>query len=183
VLATGGGICEDLPHCKSLCTRKLKIVTPELRLLFTSVPPPNAMANANAPALPRYSSQTSLTSDSYDTAPSVAESSSANGTSAAPLVDLNPSIPNPATQQSSSPSASGSDGTVVSEKRKCWICLAEEDEPLPNGNDANTSRWTKPCACSLDAHESCLITWVNQSRGGDTTAVVRSPLLHSFPLK
>jgi len=139
------------------------------------------MANTNAPAPPR-SSQTSLASDSYHTAPSVAESSAdaASTGNAAPLVDLNPGVPPAATQQSSQPT-SASDGAVVSEKRKCWICLVEEGESLPNGNPANTSRWTKPCACSLDAHESCLIAWVNQSRGADATAAVLSPFYTPSP--
>src|SRR5271170_1625910 len=53
------------------------------------------------------------------------------------------------------------------EKKKCWICLGEEGEKSSNGNPINTSRWAKACACSLDAHESCLITWINQSRGAD----------------
>jgi hypothetical protein len=43
---------------------------------------------------------------------------------------------------------------------------------LSNGNPMNTSRWAKACACSLDAHESCLITWINQSRGGDANKTV-----------
>ena len=58
------------------------------------------------------------------------------------------------------------------EKKKCWICLIEEGETLSNGNPMNTSRWAKACACSLDAHESCLITWINQSRGGDANKTV-----------
>ena len=61
---------------------------------------------------------------------------------------------------------------VRSEKRKCWICLMEEDENFPTGDPINTSRWSKACACSLDAHESCLITWINQTHGLDVTKTV-----------
>jgi RING-variant domain len=50
------------------------------------------------------------------------------------------------------------------ERKKCWICLAEEGEVGANGKFVNPGRWSKACACSLDAHESCLITWINQSR-------------------
>lgn len=88
------------------------------------------------------------------------------------LVDLNPAIPLSRDTRQISP-----DGPIVlvaDEKRKCWICLAEEGELLPNGNPVNTSRWAKACTCSLDAHESCLITWINESRGADTSKSVSS---------
>lgn len=41
------------------------------------------------------------------------------------------------------------------EPRKCWICQQEEGE-----DPANTSLWRKPCPCSLDAHEECLLEWI-----------------------
>ena len=73
-------------------------------------------------------------------------------------------------QQSTDSETSGV--LVAAEKKKCWVCLAEEGETLPDGTPVNTSRWSKACACSLDAHESCLITWINQSRGSDTNKIV-----------
>ncbi|CAF9921656.1 MAG: hypothetical protein GOMPHAMPRED_002352 [Gomphillus americanus] len=54
--------------------------------------------------------------------------------------------------------------------KQCWICYADETEDSPN-----TSRWRSPCACSLVAHESCLLDWVADletpaSRRSKTTA-------------
>jgi RING-variant domain len=86
------------------------------------------------------------------------------------LVVLNPVISGDQ-QQSDTPS---SGVLVVSDKKKCWICLAEEDELASDGVPLNNSRWSKACACSLDAHETCLITWINQTRGGDASKTVRS---------
>ncbi|RMZ72876.1 Zinc finger RING-CH-type [Pyrenophora seminiperda CCB06] len=41
------------------------------------------------------------------------------------------------------------------EPRKCWICLNDETE-----DDETTSEWRSPCACSLVAHETCLLDWI-----------------------
>ena len=90
-------------------------------------------------------------------------------------MDLNPGIP--VSNNSQQTSSDGSVTLANVEKRKCWICLAEEGELAPNGNPINSSRWSKACACSLDAHESCLITWINQSRGGDASKSVTNPPL------
>jgi len=65
-----------------------------------------------------------------------------------------------------------SQGSGATERRKCWVCLTEEGETAPDGTLVNSSRWSKACACSLDAHESCLITWINQTRGPDPNQVV-----------
>jgi hypothetical protein len=86
------------------------------------------------------------------------------------LVVLNPAISG--NQQQSDTSSSGVHVTV--DKKKCWICLAEEGELASDGIPLNTSRWSKACACSLDAHETCLITWINQTRGGDASKTVHS---------
>jgi hypothetical protein len=90
----------------------------------------------------------------------------------ASIVDLNPVIPPGGEQQHTDSPSSGV--LVASEKKKCWICLAEEGEAFIDGSPINTSRWSKACACSLDAHENCLITWINQSRGGDANKAVLS---------
>ena len=89
------------------------------------------------------------------------------------FVDLNPSI-----LLSNDNQQTSSGGPVIlvnAEKRKCWICLVEEGEMTPNGIPVNPSPWSKACACSLDAHESCLITWINQSRGGNPSKGVLEP--------
>ena len=124
-------------------------------------------AMSNLPSQPRAQPQSP--SDSWHTVPSAfGETASDTNSLDESLVDLNPTIPLAQTQQSE-----GSFGApAIREKRKCWICLAEEDERTTDGSPVNTSRWAKACACSLDAHESCLITWISQSRGSDTTKTV-----------
>ncbi|KAH6858884.1 hypothetical protein BKA58DRAFT_50005 [Alternaria rosae] len=41
------------------------------------------------------------------------------------------------------------------EPRRCWICFNDETE-----DDETTSEWRSPCACSLVAHERCLLDWI-----------------------
>jgi hypothetical protein len=41
------------------------------------------------------------------------------------------------------------------EPKRCWICQQDETEDTPE-----STRWRKPCPCSLDAHDSCLLEWV-----------------------
>ncbi|EOA82393.1 hypothetical protein ACJQWK_04496 [Exserohilum turcicum] len=41
------------------------------------------------------------------------------------------------------------------EPRKCWICFNDETE-----DDETSSEWRNPCACSLVAHEQCLLDWI-----------------------
>ena len=53
------------------------------------------------------------------------------------------------------------------EPRKCWICLQNETEDTPT-----SSQWRFPCACKLEAHESCLLDWaaeVEKPRPGSAT--------------
>jgi hypothetical protein len=123
---------------------------------------------SNLPSQPR-AAQPQSPSDSWHTVPSAfGEAASDTSSLEESVVDLNPIIHLAQTQQSEG-SASALE---IREKRKCWICLAEEDELTTDGSPVNTSRWAKACACSLDAHESCLITWINQSRGSDASKVV-----------
>ena len=42
------------------------------------------------------------------------------------------------------------------EPRKCWICFSDETEETPLSSD-----WRSPCPCSLTAHESCLLDWID----------------------
>lgn len=122
----------------------------------------------------RRVSQSHSSADSWHSIPShpsytASVDQLSDAASADSVIDLNPSV--------NSSQQNDADGSVgpASEKKKCWICLAEEGETSANGQLVNPSRWSKACACSLDAHESCLITWINQSRGADPTASVATP--------
>ncbi|OAL49752.1 hypothetical protein IQ07DRAFT_64895 [Pyrenochaeta sp. DS3sAY3a] len=64
-----------------------------------------------------------------------------------------------------------------SEPRKCWICFNDETE-----DDETTSEWRSPCACSLVAHEKCLLDWIadmeapsSRRRAGTRAAKVLCP--------
>lgn len=140
---------------------------------------------SNLPSQPRPS-QPQSPSESWHTVPSSNSSSDHDiavdqGSSTEDLIDLNPTT----ALAQSQPGQTSNEGPArlpASEKKKCWICLAEEGELSPDGAPVTNSRWAKACACSLDAHESCLIAWINQSRGGDATKTVSSclPALLTF---
>ncbi|ODV88836.1 hypothetical protein CANCADRAFT_3478 [Tortispora caseinolytica NRRL Y-17796] len=44
------------------------------------------------------------------------------------------------------------------EEEKCWICLETHAEDVEN------KKWVRPCACSLTAHEQCLLDWLLESK-------------------
>lgn len=47
------------------------------------------------------------------------------------------------------------------EDLKCWICLQSADE-----DTASSSAWRAPCACTLRAHEDCLLDWIADVQKG-----------------
>ncbi|KAK6221057.1 hypothetical protein LQW54_001630 [Pestalotiopsis sp. IQ-011] len=52
------------------------------------------------------------------------------------------------------PSASSHNGGEDEDVHRCFICLVDEPEAeLP-------SDWVTPCQCSLEGHQTCLLTWV-----------------------
>lgn len=60
--------------------------------------------------------------------------------------------------------------------KTCWICSEEDEDPLlsqdrstSNGASSATpvssrKRFVHPCNCTLVAHESCLLRWIDQSK-------------------
>ncbi|RKP10201.1 hypothetical protein THASP1DRAFT_28002 [Thamnocephalis sphaerospora] len=59
---------------------------------------------------------------------------------------------------------------ISEERRKCWICFGEEGE-----GDDKESRWVKPCHCSLESHEECLLNWISENQKGIPLKKVRCP--------
>ena len=118
-------------------------------------------------SLPHHRLSPAPSTESWYTVTSNQNETVDSDTSASLVVDLR-NIDHPQEENN----RSNSNSHVAPEKKKCWICLTEEGEAGTNGEPLNSSRWAKACACSLDAHESCLITWINQSRGFDTSQVV-----------
>ncbi|SAM62267.1 uncharacterized protein UBRO_03858 [Ustilago bromivora] len=55
--------------------------------------------------------------------------------------------------------------------KSCWICSEEEEDPpapsFSSSSSVSTSRprrFVHPCNCTLVAHESCLLRWIDQSK-------------------
>lgn len=48
-------------------------------------------------------------------------------------------------------------GAVRERERRCWVCFEEDKDGSRRGE------WRRPCPCNLEAHESCLVSWVNFS--------------------
>lgn len=66
--------------------------------------------------------------------------------------------------------------TTEGEVSRCWICFEEES----NIDPLSDPRWRKPCACSLIAHEECLLTWLDEtqrqtSQGVNSAGSIRCP--------
>ena len=58
-------------------------------------------------------------------------------------------------EQKEAPAQNNTPQEEDSDPRKCWICFNDETE-----DDETTSEWRSPCACSLVAHEKCLLDWI-----------------------
>ncbi|RCH97256.1 hypothetical protein CU097_006149 [Rhizopus azygosporus] len=56
--------------------------------------------------------------------------------------------------------------TAASERR-CWICFGD--------NSDSQGKWVKPCQCSLEAHQSCLLDWIAENQKASPTKTVRCP--------
>ena len=128
---------------------------------------------SNLPAPLRRTSPSSQSTSSVSVPTPSDQSNASPSAPASNVVQLNPQ---PHTEQDQS-SAESTESRK--EPRKCFICLSEEGEESSIA-DGETSRWSKPCACSLDSHEGCLIVYVNRQRRDDATKVVRS--LHPLTL-
>jgi hypothetical protein len=44
------------------------------------------------------------------------------------------------------------------EERRCWICFGDSSD--------SQGKWVKPCKCSLDAHQKCLLEWIAEKQKG-----------------
>lgn len=57
------------------------------------------------------------------------------------------------------------------EEKLCWICY---ESSAISGN-SSSSKWIKPCACALDVHECCLLTWITEAESRNPSAIVKCP--------
>lgn len=122
---------------------------------------------SNLPPLRRISSPSQSASPHSVPTHSDQNNTSTSAAPASTILQLNPQLePDQETNATSG---------VIGEPRKCFICLSEEgEESSTEGSPSETARWSKPCACSLDAHEACLITYINRQRKDDPNKTVLS---------
>ncbi|GAC98681.1 hypothetical protein PHSY_006275 [Pseudozyma hubeiensis SY62] len=59
--------------------------------------------------------------------------------------------------------------------KSCWICSEDDEDPMPSQGQGlsgeapatpstRPKRFVHPCNCTLVAHESCLLRWIDQSK-------------------
>ncbi|KAI8390982.1 uncharacterized protein BYT42DRAFT_555098 [Radiomyces spectabilis] len=53
------------------------------------------------------------------------------------------------------------------DQRRCWICFGEDED--------SEGRWVKTCRCSLNAHEECLLEWIDENQRNHHGEKVRCP--------
>jgi hypothetical protein len=54
--------------------------------------------------------------------------------------------------------------TIV-EERRCWICFGDSSD--------SQGQWVKPCKCSLEAHQTCLLDWIAENQKDSPMKKVR----------
>lgn len=42
------------------------------------------------------------------------------------------------------------------EEKRCWICFGD--------NSDTQGQWVRPCKCSLEAHQTCLLDWIAENQ-------------------
>ncbi|KAI8080583.1 hypothetical protein BDF21DRAFT_339694 [Thamnidium elegans] len=53
------------------------------------------------------------------------------------------------------------------DEQRCWICFGD--------NSDSQGKWVKPCKCTLEAHQSCLLDWIAENQKASPTKKVRCP--------
>lgn len=56
---------------------------------------------------------------------------------------------------------------AVAEERRCWICFGDSSD--------SQGKWVKPCKCSLEAHQTCLLDWIAENQKASPTKKVKCP--------
>jgi hypothetical protein len=54
--------------------------------------------------------------------------------------------------------------THMTSERRCWICFGDSSD--------SQGKWVKPCQCSLEAHQSCLLDWIAENQKASPTKTV-----------
>ncbi|KAI8646834.1 hypothetical protein BD408DRAFT_409288 [Parasitella parasitica] len=56
---------------------------------------------------------------------------------------------------------------VAADERRCWICFGDSFD--------SQGKWVKPCQCSLEAHQTCLLDWIAENQKASPTKRVNCP--------
>ncbi|CEP15239.1 hypothetical protein [Parasitella parasitica] len=56
---------------------------------------------------------------------------------------------------------------VAADERRCWICFGDSSD--------SQGKWVKPCQCSLEAHQTCLLDWIAENQKASPTKRVNCP--------
>lgn len=83
-------------------------------------------------------------------------SSATDAAPSSPIASLPSSEPKPAvlSRQNTLP---------LPEPKRCWICQLDSTEDEPASPNSTAPVWRKPCPCSLEAHDDCLLQWIAAS--------------------
>ncbi|OBZ89487.1 E3 ubiquitin-protein ligase MARCH5 [Choanephora cucurbitarum] len=57
--------------------------------------------------------------------------------------------------------------TRTVDDRRCWICFGDSSD--------SQGQWIKPCQCSLEAHQSCLLDWIAENQKATPNKTVNCP--------
>ncbi|KAI7905489.1 uncharacterized protein BX663DRAFT_499905 [Cokeromyces recurvatus] len=55
----------------------------------------------------------------------------------------------------------------IVEERRCWICFGDSTD--------SQGPWVKPCKCTLEAHQCCLLEWIAENQKSSPTKKVHCP--------
>ncbi|KAI9344123.1 hypothetical protein BD770DRAFT_329092 [Pilaira anomala] len=93
------------------------------------------------------------------------------------ILDTNDLLSNSTSSSSNASTVDSSDSStilaprqprvVVSEEPRCWICFGD--------NSDSQGKWVKPCKCTLEVHQSCLLDWIAENQKASPTKKVRCP--------
>lgn len=70
--------------------------------------------------------------------------------------EIRPALSRPPTVTRNSKPKALSRQNTLSEPKRCWICQLDSTEDEPD----TVTIWRKPCPCSLEAHNDCLLQWI-----------------------
>ncbi|KAL7313172.1 hypothetical protein PS15m_006951 [Mucor circinelloides] len=115
------------------------------------------------PSDPMLSSQTSSSSSSFISTDERHNNNDSNSSSSSSVVSSADS------SDSSTILAPRQPTRVIAspDEQRCWICFGDSSD--------SQGKWVKPCKCSLEAHQTCLLDWIAENQKASPTKKVNCP--------